>query len=211
MIIGFDHLALNTHNSQGTISDLESRGYHKSFVEFEIDNPIEKSIHLAHYQPKHDLGQFKHPNTHLTIEFTNHGAGAEQCTPFELNGTTIQIKTNKILEDEQFLLQSLKFQKISEREFKLTRPLPQWNCQIELIHETSATPSMLDSKGYSCLAFISNYIESDLTVAEQNGATSLTSIFALSVNQKKLRIAMFRLPGGALIEYIQIDKGNSYV
>lgn len=211
MIIGFDHLAMNTNNSLSTIADLESRGYQKSFVEFEIDNPIEKSIHLTHYQPKHDLGQFKHPHTHLTIEFTNHGAFADQGTPFELNATTIQIKTNKILEDEQILLQSLKFQKISEREFKLTRPFPQWNCQIELIHEASVKRSMLDSKGYSCLAFICNNIENDLIVAEQNGATSLTSIFALSVNQKKLRIAMFRLPGGALIELIQFDKGNNYV
>ena len=67
-------------------------------------------------------------------------------------------------------------------------------------------PYRLDSDGYTCCAFLTNNLEEDLAQAKLMGAQDSLRPFQLELNKQYLDVVMFRTPGGAICELIQINK-----
>ncbi len=87
---------------------------------------------------------------------------------------------------------------------KLNSPVANWRCELLLVASESASPAGLDACGGTCLAMYSTALEQDLHHAQKQGATWLSEPFELSVNQRRLRIALLRTPGQAICELIHV-------
>jgi hypothetical protein len=88
-------------------------------------------------------------------------------------------------------------------------PVPNWSLTLILVEGAPLidTP-LLDAPGFPCLALLSSALDRDGERLQQAGASDSTGEFQVEVNGKPLRVAVYRAPGGELIELIEIHRGR---
>lgn len=203
MILGIDHLALSVSSTEKAKNELEKDGFICSFMEYNVENNAAKKKLLRHYQSTHDIGFFRPTNGGVPVEITNHGFIADTFAPYQYLSQYIEIKTSNIQEDIIFWKKVFKF-KQEDSVLKFNSMVPSWSCAVKFLEDKKSPPAMLDSKGYSCLAFLTSNIEDDTQLAKETGAFDFITPMSLKVNQRQLKVIMFRTPGGAICELIQI-------
>lgn len=72
MILGVDHIAIETKHFDKALACLEEIGFDAAFVERDLPNPVEKRPFLAEYKPTHSIALFKRKGS-VAIELTYHG------------------------------------------------------------------------------------------------------------------------------------------
>jgi len=207
MILGVDHLALSVSHTEQARKNLEARGFACDFIATGIPNPVVKKSLLANYQLTHDIGVFRPTKGGLAIEITNHGSVADNSTPYFYHDDYIELQTKEVIAERLFWKSVFRFKEDADGFLILRSPVPQWSCKIKCTENFNAiSNSTLDGTGYACLAFLTNNIEQDSEIALISGALDLMNPFTLTVNGRGLEVVMFRTPGGAICELIQIRK-----
>ncbi len=87
--------------------------------------------------------------------------------------------------------------------------MPQWRSWL-LLRERSkglqTAPSRLDDIGWTCLALLTTDLAKDFARLEAAGCGGDRFTFEVSVDGKNLAVGMLRLPGGKLVELIEIKR-----
>lgn len=208
MILGIDHLALSVDATEKAKNELEEAGFICSFMEYNIANHAAKKNLLTHYQSTHDIGFFRPKNSGISIEITNHGSIADTFAPYHYSSHYIELKTSHMQKDIEFWKKVFQFKQEKEDTLKFNSLIPNWSCAVKFSEDKNFHLAALDSKGYSCLAFLTNNIENDTKIAKDAGGYDFITPISIRVNQRHLNIIMFRTPGGAICELIQIMKQN---
>ncbi|MGH9930352.1 MAG: VOC family protein [Pyrinomonadaceae bacterium] len=207
MILGFDHLAWSVSDTDAAARELAGRGYRSTFDERGAANNAAKHGLLDVYRPTHDLALYRADDGRPAIEVTNHGAVSSHTTgPYRIVGTEIALDTLDVQVEETFWCHMLAFRRVEAGHITLKRPVVEWSCTIRLHAVNAPKRATLDSAGHCCLALLTNTLDRDLERATEAGATDATAIFAQPVNGRALRIALFRTPGGAIFELIEVEK-----
>jgi hypothetical protein len=207
MILGIDHLALNTIDPDSIHLELDHKGYKCVFTENDILNHPEKKPFLHEFRSKHDIALYKHGKDRLAVEVTRHGDKYFNNSEIFLadNVLTVKVPEDKINKEIQFWIEYLKFKEIDAQTYKFTSVFPQWSCELKFeVAGVVKNESKLDDNGYTCLAFITNNINNDLKNIKGYGIGHMTTVFNLTVNKQDLSIALFRTPAGLICEFIQI-------
>ena len=208
MIIGIDHIALNVSDVEmdAMKARLITEGFRCVFWEDTVPNHPSKQALLSHYQPTHSLGLFSPSAGGVSIEITNHGRIAEQQATFHYHKEHVALWTPDIDLESMFWQKAFAFQITGPDTLKYQSVVASWSCHLKLIEKKDVLSYSLDSNGYTCCALLTNNIESDLAQAELMGAQDIVRPFRLSLNKKQLDIVMFRSPGGAICELIQVNR-----
>lgn len=207
MILGFDHLALSTTCMQESHSQLVKNGYQSYFLEMAVVNQPAKTKLLSHYQNEHHIGYFRSnaPST-VAIELIDHGKMHQSKGPYQWQAPFVEVHAEVSSAEADFWVQVFNL-KHHDDYYTLHSILPHARAQFRFIPAQCAK-SYLNSEGYTCAAFLTNTLSQDILKAKACGATDITEMFHLEVNNKPLRIAMFRTPGGAICELIQVIKNE---
>lgn len=205
MILGLDHLALSVIDLDEALASLPGE---RVFEAKGLPNPPEKSPLLAGFAPTHDLALVR-PPTGPALELTRHGpALAASRGPYGiLEDGRVALSCPDPAGEREFWLRGMSFGPgRSGRSARLARPVAAWCCELEFLEGPGGSPSLLDSEGLVCAAFLVSSLEADLSSALAAGATRQTGTFRLVVNGKPLAIAFFRTPSGALVELVQMER-----
>ncbi|MBL6935334.1 MAG: hypothetical protein ISR48_07965 [Alphaproteobacteria bacterium] len=112
---------------------------------------------------------------------------------------------------------SLKEQGVTDEGKKWTRlvlpsPVPAWRLDLVLAEdEETHEEVMLDQAGFPCLGLLSSNVEEDANKARHAGGHSFTPRFTMQINQKTMKLIMFRTPEGKLVELIELDNRGDTV
>jgi hypothetical protein len=204
MIIGVDHLALNVLDIEQAKNDLMSKGFKCKFMESRILNPKEKKSLLFEHKPTHDFALFQSANQGVSIEVTCHGSMTKHVAPYHYHDDYIKLKTSNLSEEKMFWQQGLMFKETEQDFLTLNTMIKAWSCKLKLLEVDTHSDSTLDAMGYTCLAFLTNDLERAIEHVRFCGARDLTPPFNLTVNGQHLKASMFRTPGGAICELIQV-------
>ncbi len=208
MIIGVDHIALNVSDCemQEMRAHLIDDGFNCVFWEPDIPNHPDKKILLSYYQPTHSIGLFSSNDGAVAIEITNHGGGVKEKTAFHYCKNYIELWTPNLALESRFWQEAFSFQAVDANNLVYTSIVSNWSCCLKLVEKKEIKTYSLDAKGYTCCALLTNNIDRDLIQAKLMGAEDIVGPFSLKLNKKQLRVVMFRSPGGAICELIQINK-----
>ena len=204
MILGFAHLGINSENLQITREYYLQAGYQEESKFLGLENSPEKKPFLNHYTSKHDISILKVKDG-LPIEITEHGKVFGKNSQLEIsdNYRYITLRMADLSIAEQLLTHALGFNK-ENGSYYLKSLIPTWSCQI-LLEECNTEITMLDHEGPSCLAFYVRNIDDALNLLVLNGAINYSASFTLHTD-RKLNIGMLRIPGGPVIELIEIKR-----
>ncbi len=217
MIAGFDHLAYAVTDLKDGISRFEGHGFRLLFKEERLENDARKSPLVRKLEPVHDLAFMEHENG-FRVELTRYGDQLHHpAAPFSTEPDhpgLIQLRTSRPEEDKVLLTDGLRFRPdgraAEENGFFLSSPVKSWCCKLQLIEDPGApVHSTLDSAGYPCLALISTSLQKDSEKLRILGAFDMTPPIRLIVYKKEVTIIMFRFPGGAIGELIEITQKKS--
>lgn len=213
MIAGFDHLSMSIHHTEGESDALLEMGYQIRFSERNVHNHREKEALIEEFEPLHDLIYLQHENG-FRLELTRYASSprtTEAAFSVDLDQPgEITLETALFEEDIEFLSKALRFRVTSstdqEAELLFRSPVAGWSCSLKVIRTPEKSrKSYLDSNGFPCLAFISTSLQKDSEKLRILGAVEMTTPFSLCIDGKPLTIVMFRFPGGAIGELIEID------
>ena len=203
MILGVDHLALSTNDMEKSKQELIARGYELFFHEAGIKNDLNKKKLLRHYQERHALAFFNSADG-VAIELTNHGKVHQGTATYYHDNDRIILNTPNFAGDKKFFLDVLKFRELSANRLIFSSFVPRLSCVLELVANKNMSLTTLDTEGANCLAFLTNNLDSVMNNAVKLGAWDVIKLAPLSVNSKQLNIGMYRIPGGAICEFIQV-------
>lgn len=206
MILGFAHLGINTSNIEETQRSFIDSDYIEENSFIGLKNHINKKPFLKKYNNRHDIKILKN-NNRLTVEITNHGEIHGLNNQLELSNdkTSIILSVPDLKLPKKILTEGLGFKEEKNRYF-LESLIPSWSCNIVLMQKDSQE-TMLDNEGPSCLAFYVRNIQETLNTLVLCGAINYSAVFCLTTNMS-LKIAMLRVPGGPVLELIEVDKDN---
>ena len=89
----------------------------------------------------------------------------------------------------------------------LSSPVPAWRLNLVLAEDDETDKEvMLDQAGFPCLGLLSSNVEEDANKAHSAGGRDFTQLFTMQINQKAMKLIMFRTPEGKLVELIELDK-----
>jgi hypothetical protein len=90
-------------------------------------------------------------------------------------------------------------------ELQFVSPVAAW--RLHLILVASAPPkarTVLDAKGMACLSLLSSSVTDDVPRVVAGGARLKSEIFPISVNGRKMKVAILADPDGAFVELLEI-------
>jgi catechol 2,3-dioxygenase-like lactoylglutathione lyase family enzyme len=90
-------------------------------------------------------------------------------------------------------------------ELQFVSPVAAWRLQLILV--ASPPPkarTVLDAKGMACLSLLSSNVTDDVPRVVAGGALLQTDIFAISVNGRKMKVAILADQDGAFVELLEI-------
>ncbi|KZL01861.1 MULTISPECIES: hypothetical protein [unclassified Pseudovibrio] len=201
MIMGFAHLMVNTGELLKSELEWGKQGYKRTALLQDVYNHPSKKAFSANYTDRHDLMLLG--GTGLwPLELTYHGVvqGSNRQVTWHQDRIQIEMDDTTIL--KRLLVKGLGFKANRDNEFQLSPMLPDWACRICTLNKFTE-PTRLDAAGASGLAFYSRRIEADSEKLKSLGAIEVSEIFELVLNDKKLDIALMRVPDGPLIELIR--------
>jgi hypothetical protein len=204
MILGVDHLILSTNDLDKSVQEFESKGYVSRFTERNLLNHPSKSIFLSVKTPVHDIAFLENAGT-FAVEAVQHGTTLDSSKgPFWFDGKKLIVESTSLFKEIPFWIHALNFKKINENHLELIGPVAHWNCKVEFIENPNQSSYLLNGSGFTCLAFVSSNIEGDLEMAKKAGASDVLPPFDITVNEKALRVSLFRSPTNIICEFIQI-------
>jgi hypothetical protein len=200
MILGFAHLAINAADIDQAAVAWGFYGYTTVAVHRGEPNHPSKQPFCVRYQGHHDLMLLKGPDI-WPLEVTCHGplTGSNKQIAWAEDAIRISVTDPEAL--QCFFVDALGFRHMDNNTIQLDSRLPGWSCRLKIERGVSK-PVLLDAEGATCLAFYCNRIEEDALALIQQGANEYTGIFDVTLDQKRMSIAMMRLPGGPLLELI---------
>ena len=206
MILGVDHITINVANASQEVELLKNNGYNCVFYEKGILNHPAKKILLKHLNSSHDLFFLRPKGMGLSVEIVNHGDElAGIATPYVyVGGNRVKLFTADLFKEIIFWQKALCFTEIASNILSFVSPVSNWTCEIVLEKCQRNCCCTLDSKGFTCLAILTNDIITDMQLAEKCGAYSIIGPFDLIINGKKLVLSMFRTPSGAICELVML-------
>lgn len=206
MILGFAHLAINSSNLSDDEIFWSAKGYSCIVTHSKVANHQSKKAFCENYQVLHDIVLLRGKNL-WPLELTYHGTtSAENSQLFWSDGVII-VKIPELKKFQSFLAKGLGFKFLKDNYVALDALIPGWSCLIKLIEEDTK-PVLLDATGGTCLAFYSNNLEEDIMNLLALGATDCSGVFDLELRERKVSIAMMRMPGGPLLELIKIERSS---
>jgi hypothetical protein len=204
MILGMAHLAHSVTDIDRGRKQLESRGFECVFLEKNVINNSAKKYLLKNYESTHDICLLRNSRLNLAIEIINHGHLCEsRMGSYQLKDDSIELLTPNLGREKTFWLEVLGFKEKGENLLTFSSIIPSWSCTIKLVEKPQIKLATLESIGYPCMAFFTNNLDQDIKTAQLGGAYELTDFFDFSINNRNLKIVMFRTPGGAICELIQ--------
>lgn len=203
MILGFAHLAVNVANLDEAELTWQKEGYIRNAMYPNVPNHPNKQKFLTSHKQEHDLmllsGEGLWP-----LELTMHGPIHYSNTQLTWERDAIVISVPDPASLSRFFVDGLNF-KVVDRELVLSSFLPGWSCRLRL-EIGSGLPPSLDAAGLTCLAFYCNNIVEDTQHLIDLGARDSTGCFDLTLGEKTMTIAMLRIPGGPLVELINLKR-----
>ena len=204
MILGIAHLAHSVTDIEQGKKHLECRGFDCVFLERNASNHLAKQHLLKNYQSTHDICLLRNSSLNLAIEIINQGLVCETSRgSYELKDGFIELVTSNLDREKTFWLEVLGFKEKGENILTFSSTISSWSCMIKLVETPQIGLTTLDSRGYPCMAFFTNNLERDIRNAQVKGGYDFTDIFEFYINNRNVKIAMFRTPGGSICELIQ--------
>ena len=203
MILGYSHLSLSTIDMAESEKALLQQGYEREFLTEKIPNHPAKRQFLGNFEAFHDIALYSH-KTKPTIEVIKHG---DTLSPglgaFGCNGDCVSLRTTSG-EDLSFYTETLSFvQGDGNATLQIKSPIAAWSLAIN-VRETGTTErSNLDSSGYPVMALWCRKLEERLDLVKAAGVTECTDPFLVTVNDREIKVALFRSPGGGIFELME--------
>lgn len=120
---------------------------------------------------------------------------------------TLGLDTTDVSSEARFWTQCLGFREISKGDgwalLETNTPVAAWSGRLLLKHSDTVSTGPMDGAGFTCVALVSNNIDTDLETAFAHGGINYDCRFEISVNGRPLIVALFRTPSGAIVEFIQ--------
>ena len=212
MIICLSHIAYNILSSS-SIQEFAINTYPDAVrikEQYNILNwPSKHALCRNPVSKYHDLYLIK-VSPSVAIEFTNYQAPEQfncktiQNVSFSTSSISFTINShNKSLDIP--VLHFLGFDRHDDLFCRSDLLISKKLITISIVECTRSNKSYLDDIGYTCIAFISTNIEDDSQYLLALNCTDHTDIVNMSIGGQNLLIWMARLPGGAIIELIQLQ------
>jgi hypothetical protein len=205
MIIGFAHLTINTEDTNDLVEFYKKNCYKEINSFYSIENSHQKKLFCNSFQETHDLILLESTKKQPTIEITNHGYASGVNEQLMLKETNILVKVPEVNNFNKFFLSALGFKEKRRNIINFKSINSAWCCELE-VKEFQTNYSRVDAIGPSCLAFYSTNIIEDRKRLIDSGAKYCTDVFNINLGVKSLDIIIARVPGGVLVELIQIKK-----
>jgi hypothetical protein len=205
MILGIDHIAINTSNISLFEKNLLNNNYKCKFKE-KIFNSSNKKDFLKYYSLQHLIAYYESQHNCFPIELTEHGNGISSCnTPIYFNKNTITIKVQDIDKEKSFWSKLLGVEKPQVDEISFNSILPKRSFHLRFVHINNNIPYTLDTEGCTCIALITNNINKYVSLFSNEGGLKYVGPWKCEVNKQKIIIAMFQTFGGIIVELIQLE------
>lgn len=209
MIIKVDHIAFNSVD-ESELDIFKDKGFKLTFYEKNLRNLDSKLLLMKNRSKFHDLFYLESENsTPIEVLIYNKVVDFERYR-YELKDNLVSYEVHSIKESIKFWI-SIGFKLIEEHKGEavltfcgifdakaLTIKL------IESIDCVTVGNYCIDSKGYSCIAFISNKIEKEHFRLRNEGCF-VTDIESLKVNCKDLSIFFVKGPNSEIVEIIRVN------
>ena len=200
MILGFAHLTINTADLAEVEASLVASGYKCIAKHLGVANYSKKRAFCETFHSLHDLALLRAPDS-WPLELTCHGPTFGENTQISWTRDRFIINVCKPDIVEKLFIEGLGFKSADDRDLVMASHFPDWSCRIR-IEQGNSEPVRLDASGPTCLAFYCNHIDEELERLIELGAVDCTDIFEITLGEKKMDIAIMRLPGGPLLELI---------
>ena len=208
MILGIDHLAVNTSDLDKQHELLKKTDYECNFREIIPNSPFKKNL-LNKYTTFHELAYYESlVEDYFPIELTSHGGQAyKNETPISFKGKTINLKVTDI-DKEKLLWTKILDSPISNNIIKFSSLLPKRGFNLQFTKVRSQEPYTLDFEGPTCIALITKNIQILFNQLQTLGINSLYGPWKATINHKKMHIGMFRTYNNIIVELIQLEKSK---
>lgn len=213
MILGASHLTLASQDAPQAARALEDRGFTLDFTDPRVVNSPEKQPLLsASGRAAKTIGiRYFKGRAGPAVELLSYPtAGPDHPSRFipefvdgSLVGVTCPVDD---LRKAEGFWREAGLKPAGGGMLELTAPLPQWRLRLTLRKEEAGVVPGLDSLGYHCLSLLSSDIDADLKRLSASTLGEASVPFDVVVNQKTLRAAMVRGPGGGLVELIEVRR-----
>ena len=160
----------------------------------------------------HDLASVRVCES-TTIEFTDYKSRGEYCTnhisEIAITSSSLQFELstfNKFADSRVFKMLGFSVYSDTGKLCRIDKVVKNRQISIELITNRTYNLPFLDDIGFTCIAFLTTNIKNDSNKLIALECTTETPIIELIINDRKRLIWFGRLPGGAIIELIQIRR-----
>ncbi len=206
MILGIDHLQINTSDITNSGKGLLAGGYSLVFQE-KIKNNIKKKLFLNAYHEHHKIAYFESTGNNFPVELTDHIDNVEESkTPISFRANTIYLKIKNI-KLEQVFWQELLSVTFYENSIKFHSFLPKRSFNLKLIPTHKKLTYYLNTNGCTSIALITcNIYKVFDRLIEKKLIVDYIDPWKTLVNGKPLTIGMLRTHNGIIVELIQLEK-----
>ena len=206
MILGIDHVAINTRN----INEFEAihlKYDYKCLFKEKIFNNVNKNTFLKEYSEYHSIAYYESQKNCFPIELTKHGNDIpHKETPISFEENIITIKVEDVDKEKSFWANLLGLDKPKAENISFNSILPKRNFHLNIIPVEKNIPYTLDTEGCTCIALLTKNIDKTLSSMHNNVSCKLIGPWKSEVNNNKLIIAMFKTDGQIIVELIQLER-----
>lgn len=202
MIIKLDHIAYSCNrNEMEHVLEMFS-GYQMVFHETNLKNlPIKRGL-MDSWAEDHDIVLLNRDGF-LPVEMTAYDETVCGCEKYKIENNLITVFCNSIINSKMFY-KALGFNEIGDNIMILRTLIGE---VVTIRFESISVPlpndhrTRLDSKGYCCLAFVTNNAEKEKRKLDKCGAET-TEIMKLVINKKTLNIFFVYNECDDIVEFI---------
>ena len=206
MILGIDHIAINTRNINIYEKILLNDSY-KCLFKDEIFNNGNKKVFLKEYSEYHSIAYYESLNNYFPIELTEHGNDIlKKETPISSEHNSINIKVEDIDDEKSLWAELLGLDKPKSNNILFNSLLPKRDFHLNFIQVKKNISYTLDTVGCTCIALLTNNLDKTILSMNSNESTKFVGPWISEVNNRKLKIAMFKTIGGIIVELIQVER-----
>jgi hypothetical protein len=202
MIIGLDHITLNTNSLINETEYFKKRDY-KIFFKQNIKNHKNK-FNFLRQENKYHKTIFLKKKKNNSIELTKYKLNHNQVKNLTLKDNLFTCLIKNLDKEKKFLKNILNFNIIENYAYLKTFSKElSFKVKLKKINKNHIT--FLDDIGFVCICLISTDIQRVIKDCRKNNLL-VSKKFFLNVNQKKLKICLIKSPNNLLYEIIEFKK-----
>ena len=206
MILGIDHIAINTSDIDNFNKKILKKRYQKTFAE-EIINSEMKRPFLKNYSKLHKISYHESLGKYFPIELTQHGNDLiNKETPISFNKNVIILKVKDITHEKLFWNNLLGIEESKSKTIYFNSILSKRSFHLKLKLVEKNISYTLDTEGNTCIALITKNLNQSLEKINNFEFSEIIGPWKGRVNNKKLRIAMFKTKNNIIGELIQMER-----